>query len=127
MGCWNGTCAISNLYIEGGQDVVVFRLLKNNETLSFCYTNALYDVSPIPFYGIYDYYGGVESCHGAGLPVVLDAIKERLYKFGTGANQYHDIPVNKENFDIDMLFSANLEDRLGIESMETWSTDIYRY
>ena len=89
MGSWNHTCAISNLHITAGQDVAVFLLLKKHNTgdSSFCYGNALYDVMPLPFYGKYDDYGGVDECHGFGLPIILEEMKSRLYKFGQGANE----------------------------------------
>ena len=63
MGSWNATCAVSNLHITAGQDVVVFMLLKNNREKTFCYGNALYDVCPVAFYGKYNDYGAVEHCH----------------------------------------------------------------
>lgn len=126
MGCWNGTCAVSNLHVMNGQKVAVFMLLKNSKIDSFCYTSAMYDVVPVPFYGNYNDYGAVENCHGFGLPIVLAAIKERLYEFGTGANEVHDIAVNKDNFDIEMLFEADHEDRLGIQDSNSWSSEEYQ-
>lgn len=125
MGCWNGTCAVSNLHVRHRQDVAVFMLLKNNETRTFCYGNALYDICPIPFYGKYNDYGAVEDCHGFGLNMVVEAIRDRLYEFGQGPNSSHDIPVNKKNFDLEMLFEADHEDRLGIQHMSHWSQDSY--
>lgn len=125
MGSWNHTCAVSNLHITAGKDVVVFLLLKNHTENSFCYGNALYSVIPLPFYGKYDDYGGVEDCNGFGLPIILNAIKERLYKFGQGPNECHDCEVNKENFTIEKLFEADHEDRLGIEDPYRYDNDLY--
>jgi len=127
MGCWNHTCAVSNLHITAGQDVVVFLLVKNHKTddTSFCYGNALYNPVPLPFYGKYDDYGGVEDCHGFGLPIILDELKQRLYKFGQGANEYHDCEVTPENLTIEKLFEADHESRLGIQSPRYRSTDDY--
>lgn len=127
MGCWNHTCAVSNLHVTAGQDVFVFLLLKNRRSdgSSFCYGNALYDVVPLPFYGKYDDYGGVDECHGFGIPIILDALKSRLYKFGQGPNEYHDCEVNKDNLDIEKLFEADHEGRLGIEDPGSWSDDEY--
>ena len=126
MGCWNGTCAISNLHVTAGQDVAVFMLAKQkNSDNSFCYSNALYDVCPVPFYGKYNDYGGVEECHGFGLDIVVEAIREQLYEFGQGPNEYHDIEVNKATFDIEQLFEADHEGRLGIEDNRNWSSEEY--
>ena len=125
MGCWNGTCAVSNLHVTAGTEVAVFMLLENKEKKSFCYGNALYDVCPIPFYGKYNDYGAVEECEGFGLNLVVEAIRERIYEFGQGPNSSHDTVVNKDNFDIDMLFEADHEDRLGIQELRSWSNDSY--
>lgn len=125
MGSWNGTCAVSNLHVRSGQDVAVFILLKNNEEKTFCYNNALYDVCPIPFYGKYNDYGGVKDCHGFGLNIVVEELRKQLYEFGEGPNSYHDVEVRKKDFNIDMLFDADGEDRLAVQNRRKWSTDEY--
>lgn len=127
MGCWNHTCAVSNLHVRAGQEVMVFLLLKNHNTddSSFCYGNALFDVMPLPFYGKYDDYGGVEECHGFGLPIILHELKQRLYKFGQGPNEYHDCEVTPENLTIEKLFEADHENRLGIQDPNRWNSDEY--
>lgn len=101
-------------------------LLENKQHRSFCYGNALYDLCPVPFYGKYDDYGGVEDCSGFGLPLVVEAIRDQLYKFGHGPNSYHDIEVNKDNFDIKMLFKADNQDRLGVEYTNHYDEDTYK-
>jgi hypothetical protein len=125
MGSWNGTCAVSNLHIRQGQRVAVFMLLENKEKRTFCYGNALYDICPIPFYGKYNDYGAVEECEGFGLNLVVESIRKQLYRFGQGPNEYHDTEVTKENFNIELLFEADSEDRLGIEHHSGWSSDSY--
>lgn len=125
MGCWNGTCAVSQLHVMNGQRVAVFMLLENKESRSFCYGNALYDLCPVPFYGKYNDYGAVEDCDGFGLTMVVEALRSQLYKFGEGPNSSHDCEVNKENFDIEMLFEADHEDRLGIEHHGRYNSDEY--
>jgi hypothetical protein len=127
MGCWNGTCAVSNLHVKYGQDVVVFLLAQNQQERTFCYGNALYDVCPVPFYGIYNDYGAVEKCHGFGMNIVVEALRSQLYEFGQGPNQYHDCEVRKDKFDIDLLFEADHEDRLGVEYHRNYSSDAYSY
>jgi len=125
MGSWNGTCAVSNLHVTAGQKVAVFLLLENNEKKSFCYGNAMYDMCPIPFYGEYNDYGAVENCHGFGMNIVVDAIRDQLYEFGDGPNSCHDLAVNRNNLNIDMLFEADHEDRLGIQQAQRHSNDAY--
>lgn len=127
MGSWNHTCAVSNLHVTAGTDVFVFLLLRNKNLhdSSFCYGNALYDVVPLPFYGKYDDYGGVEECNGFGLPIILDNLKSRLYKFGQGPNSSHDCEVTPENLTIEKLFEADHESRLGIQDHHRWDQDDY--
>jgi hypothetical protein len=125
MGCWNGTCAVSNLHVTAGQKVAVFLLLENKDKRSFCYGNAMYDLCPIPFYGEYNDYGAVENCHGFGMNIVLEALRERLYEFGQGPNSAHDDTVNKGNLTIETLFDADHEDRLGIQETSNWNNDEY--
>lgn len=123
MGSWNGTCAISNLHITAGQKVAVFLLLENKDKKSFCYSNAMYDLCPIPFYGEYNDYGAVENCRGFGMNIVLESLREQLYEFGQGPNSVHDNPVNKDNLTIESLFEADDADRLGIQEMYGWNND----
>jgi hypothetical protein len=115
MGCWNGTCAVSNLHVKYGEDVAVFLLLKNAREGSFCYGNALYDVCPLPFYGKYNDYGAVEECHGNGLSYVMEALKGQLYEFGQGPNEYHDCEVRADSLTIEKLFDADHEGRLAVQ------------
>lgn len=125
MGSWNGTCAVSNLHVRYGQDVAVFLLIKNQNLTSFCYSNALYNVCPLPFYGKYNDYGAVEECHGFGLDIAMESLRSKLYKFGQGPNSSHDCEVNKDNLDIDLLFEADSEDRLGIDDPYSWDGTAY--
>jgi hypothetical protein len=127
MGCWNHTCAISNLHVRAGQQVAVFLVAKNQNTDSNCYANSFYDPCPIPFYGEYDDYGGVENCYGAGLPLLMEELKSQLYEFGQGPNEYHDCEVNKDNFDITKLFEADHESRLGIQQHYYHNSDEYDF
>jgi len=125
MGCWSGTCAISNLHVRASQRVTVFLLLENKEERSFCYGNALYDLCPIPFYGEYNDYGAVEKCHGFGLDLVVDALRSQLYEFGQGPNEYHDCIVTKKDFNLELLFEADHEDRLGVHNHRNFNQDEY--
>lgn len=123
MGCWNGTCMISNLHVTYGQEVVVYMLAENGRSSDYYNNNFYYDVCPIPFYGEYNDYGAVENCHGTGMNVVVEAIRSQLYEFGQGPNSSHDCEVNKTNLDIDKLFEANHEGRLGIEKTYNFDND----
>jgi hypothetical protein len=55
MGCWNETCAITNLPIHCEEDMVVFFTL---------YHNGEWKLIPVPFYGQYDDYGWFDPDSG---------------------------------------------------------------
>ncbi len=114
MGCWNETCAVSNLHILNQQEVAMFLLVENIEKRSFCYNNALYDFIPLPFYGKYNDYGAAQECNGFGLSILLNQLKNNLVEYEQGENTYHDISVKRDKFNIDLLFEASAEDRLNI-------------
>lgn len=116
MGSWNGNCAVSNLHIHYGQRVVIFMLQENKHRDSFCHTNAYYNYCPMPFYGEYNDYGAAENCSGYGLPLIIESIRENLMEFELGENQYHDVPVKKDEFNVELLFEADHENRLALYS-----------
>lgn len=118
MGCWNQTCGISNLHIRNGQDMVVFAMVKNNGIDSLCYTTPFYAPVMMPFYAKYNDYGGGEECTGYGLDLVINAIKKNLVELPVGSNQYHDIAVKKEGFDVDTFFEAVHENRLFVQGRD---------
>jgi hypothetical protein len=118
MGCWNSTCAVSNLHIKAGQKVAVFLLVASEFEPNYCYTNSVYNPCIFPFYGEYDDYGGVENTHGVAHDMIIEAMRSQLHEMDLGRNQYHDIAVKKENFDAAMLFEADHENRLFIARKE---------
>ena len=67
MGCWNGTCALTNLAIEAGDDVALY-ILKKGEFFDhhiegingFCYSDELYKSIPFVVHGKYNEYGSIE-------------------------------------------------------------------
>jgi len=67
MGCWNGTCGITNLPIHHGEDIVFYILQENSfrESPGFgtgiCYSDELFSPLGLPIYGKYDDYGGIEK------------------------------------------------------------------
>ena len=119
MGCWNHTCAVTNLPIFVGEEVEVI-LLKSSSfpqhEPSFCYADSTYQPILLTFHGTYNDYGAVENCEGAALPTILGAIRDNLVEFEIGENKYHDIEVKKEDFDAAALFEADHEGRLFIKN-----------
>jgi len=111
---------VSNLHITAGQEVVVF-LLRKNKSYDYDYYCDIYSYfTPclIPFYGKYNDYGSVESCHGEGLDLLIEKVKEGLVELELGENECHDIPAKKETFDIDQLFELDHEQRLFFKDID---------
>lgn len=80
MGCWNKTCALSNLPIFARERTYVFVL---EESSSYRRSKAidpnyLYDLVLIPFESTYDDYGAGENSSGIALPIILDSLKRCL-------------------------------------------------
>jgi hypothetical protein len=115
MGCWNKTCALSNLHIYAGEPVYVF-ILENTPETSHCYSTHFYSPILIPFYSQYDDYGTGENSSGVGLQIIIDSIKEKLVEKEVGENEYHDIAVKKDNFGEDLLFDSMRENRLEVKN-----------
>ncbi|HET8686081.1 MAG TPA: hypothetical protein VFM18_05375, partial [Methanosarcina sp.] len=112
MGCWNKTCGLSNLPIFAGDHVYVFVLEKNTNQKERCYSTAFWRPVLLPFNSVYDDYGGGEDSYGPGFPVIMNYLKNIIVEMEQGDNEYHDIPVNKENFGEKMFFEAVHEGRL---------------
>lgn len=115
MGCWNGTCGLTNLPIMHGDEMYVFPIVDSYRD-SFCYSTALYRPSVLPFRAAYNDYGGGEDCGGVGLDILMEGIKEKLVELEVGENQYHDIAVKREGFNVDTFFDACHKKRLQFQN-----------
>jgi hypothetical protein len=71
MGCWNKTCAMSNLHINAGDPVYVFLIEQQSSKTNHCESTHLYSPILVPFYSRYDDYGKGENNTGATLPVII--------------------------------------------------------
>jgi hypothetical protein len=87
MGCWNGTCGISNLPINAGDEVVAFLIgfysYNDNPSKSgYCYINDIATPLTLPIYGRYDDYGGIEDVEDT---YVLEVMR-RQFNLPDGTN-----------------------------------------
>lgn len=115
MGCWNQTCALTNLPILNGDDVYTFILIQTpNARTSLCHPTAFWEPMPLFFEGKYNDYGSVDNCNGLMIPTITDFIKNNLIEFEVGENSCHDIAVSKDGFDLNKLFETEHKDRLYI-------------
>jgi hypothetical protein len=101
MGCWNGTCMISNLPIMGGEDVKLVILKKNkysdvNIENSSSYTYGTDILMPLflPINGKYNSYGAVEDIvEDWNSDLIMKTLKEML-----GGTIKYDIDTINENW-----------------------------
>ena len=114
MGSWSKTCGLSNLHITAGTPVYVF-VLEKNKDYDHCHSTGLFAPLLLPFESVYDDYGGGEDSSGPALDYIMNMIKKDLVELEEGENQYHDIPVKKEDFGPEKFFEAVHEDRLSIQ------------
>ena len=116
MGCWNKTCALSNLHIHAGDPVYVFLIEQKGFNDYHCYSTHLYSPVPIPFYSHYDDYGRGENNSGAALPVIINSLKKVLIEKELGENEYHDLEVKRDTLSEDNLFEIMKEGRLFVKN-----------
>jgi len=67
MGCWNHTCAVTNLPIYCDEEVEVVLLREASGDInnaSFCHPTDYHAPLPLTFSGKYNDHGCVEECNG---------------------------------------------------------------
>jgi hypothetical protein len=116
MGCWNKTCALSNLPIFAGEEVYVFLIEQNGLNDTHCYSNHLYSPIITPFYSHYDDYGCGENNSGVALPVIINSLKKVLIEKELGENEYHDLEVKRDTLSEDNLFEIMQKGRLCVKN-----------
>jgi hypothetical protein len=112
MGSWYKTCGLSQMHITDGEEVMVFALEKNMDQTDRCYSTAFWAPCLVPYYSKYGDYGRGDQDSGVGLPYILEGIRDRLVEMELGDNQYHDIEIKKDKFDIELFYEAVHEGRL---------------
>jgi hypothetical protein len=127
MGCWNNTCGLTNLPIIVGEAVYVFPVKEEDLSgyRSHCETGALYKPVLTPFEAVYNDYGAGEDCSGVALDLFVTGLRDRMVEMEVGENEYHDIAVKKEGFDIDTFFEAVHEDRMFVKGWGKKNQPVY--
>lgn len=125
MGCWNNTCGLTNLPIFAGDPVYVFPVVDNSHYRSHCYTSGLYKPCLTPFEAKYNDYGAGEDESGVALEFIVVALKSQILDVEQGENSYHDIAVNKDDFDIDLFWNAVHKHRLKLKNPYLNDPNIY--
>jgi hypothetical protein len=127
MGSWNNTCGLTNLPIISGEAVYVFPIRERDlsKYRSHCYSTALYQPILVPFVAEYNDYGAGENCTGIALDLTVEELRRELVELEVGENEYHDIAVKRDDFDIDKFFEAVHEDRLFVRGWGTTDRPVY--
>lgn len=117
MGCWNHTCAITQLPVLNGEEVVTIWLRQQKTPIdSYCYPDGEWTPIPFALVGQYDDYGSVDHfVDTESLKIFEDYIRYNLDEVEQGENEYHDIAVKKADLDINLIFRSDKEDRLFIQ------------
>jgi hypothetical protein len=127
MGSWNNTCGLTNLPIISGEEVYVFPIqeVDNSKYRSHCYSTALYKPMMVPFVAKYNDYGAGEECSGVALDLFVEEMRRELVELEVGENQYHDIAVKRDDFDIDKFFEAVHKYRMFVKGWGTTDRPVY--
>lgn len=116
MGCWNKTCAISNLHINYEDPVYVFIIQQQSLGSTHCDSTHLYQPILVPFYAEYDYYGEGTNISGVAAPIIFECLKHQLIEKEVGENQYSDPEVKRDNLTMDNLFGLMRNRRICIKN-----------
>lgn len=76
MGCWNGTCGITQMPIVAGERVALIFLLENKYSdhggSGFCYSNNQYSPITMPIFGEYNDYGAIDKIDKKNRDIVFN-------------------------------------------------------
>jgi len=121
MGCWNHTCAVTNLPIHWQEEVEVILLRSSSfgrGNTSYCRPDSVWSPIPLTFSGTYNDYGSVENCHGPAFDIIIDAIRENLAEREEfqDENDYTQKAITKEGFDVVEMFDLDHDGILHIKN-----------
>jgi len=121
MGCWNHTCAVTNLPIHWEEEVEVILLRSSSfasDYSAYCHPDTSWTPLPLTFSGTYNDYGSVENCHGAALDIIMDTIRKNLTEREAfqDENDYTQKAITKEGFDVAEMFDLDHDGLLSIKN-----------
>lgn len=120
MGCWNQTCAISQIAITAGTPVVCMFITKENIEPSGGHSpTADWDITFLPFRAKYNDYGGYEDLEEDwNTDYIMHSLRCLVNEKPAGDNQYHERAVVAEELNWDNLQHAIKDNRLQIPSIQ---------
>lgn len=128
MGCWHGTCGLSQLPIKAGEKTALFIIVERGVGRSgsgggFCYSNDIYTPTSIPIFGKYNDYGSLEEIEHESGDIVF---KQFLDKITDGscivkAGRFKEDKAIPEN--IEELLSMIQESRISVKKSTMRDTE----
>jgi len=118
MGCWNGTCGISQMAIRSGEPTIGFLMVRNPgdkwSANGHCYPTAYWCPLSLHIEGTYNDYGAIDNVdeNDWNVEVAHKYIVENMIEQDVGENKYHDIAVKKDDIGWKNLSEAMHEDRI---------------
>lgn len=131
MGCWNGTCGISQIAIRAGEPTIGFLMVRNPgdkwSANGHCYTTEYWCPLSLHIKGTYNDYGGLEDVdeNDWSVEVAHKYIIENMIERDEGENKYHDIAVKKDDLGWENLSEAMHEDRIELEFADGFMKEYY--
>lgn len=121
MGCWNGTCAISNLPILNKDKVKYFFLVDcslsdDRVNSGFCQATQFWSPRGAPISGQYNDYGGVKNVEeDLNCKIILQFLKEDLIEV-LPINKW-DISIQKETVTLEVVLKEIKNSRIQVSNV----------
>lgn len=129
MGCWNQTCAITNLPISAGEDVVGLFLVQQRYHHNNCHANCYW--APIPYlvYGKYDDYGSIEDYSSPTIGSIVQYFSDNIISDELKTDDHYKVPIRSEDVvDLDYVLNIERDQRLYVRNQlinhPTFSNDL---
>lgn len=113
MGCWNQTCAISNLPINCGEEVI--GIFITDETGSDTDGRRYHIPILISVEGEYNDYGLIENESGDGLPHLMKVFAKRCDKYDKG-DRHRESALDPATMTFEDVMEATREERLSFHA-----------
>lgn len=127
MGCFNGTCGVSNLPIISGDQIALLFLVSNSapdNDAGHCHSNDMWSPSFFPLYGEYNDYGSIENYKNDWITKdILARVKAHVIEKEAGENEYHDLEVKADTINtmedlLELIYKSRIE-------IKQWHTELF--